>query len=256
MTNEEWKKINDEVTSEMLDFTRVFVTPLGTETYKGVRLVGSGSYISFDGKRLLLTCEHVACQPPIHYRFHSSEDVFEYACAWRMNPYPIDAAMAQISDTDWNATTHNSDEIPTSKFAFKHAPTQKEELLFFCGFAGENSHYGFEIHEANATGHCSQEVADSGDSQIFEIFWKPEKLEFTSKTDIQTRKEIKKDDPRGFSGSLVWNTRYLEVTNANQKWSPENAVVTGLLCRWDEGETGNLLALRVEHLNKWLRGSR
>ena len=41
--------------------------------------------------------------------------------------------------------------------------------------------------------------------------------------------------------------RYLEVSRQNRAWSPEDAVVTVLLRRWDQ-ETKNSTGVRVEHL--------
>ena len=68
---------------------------------------------------------------------------------------------------------------------------------------------------------------------------------------LQNTETLKFENACGFSGSLVWNTRYLEVTRQNLEWSPEDAVVTGLLRRWDQ-ETKTLLVWRVEHLRMWL----
>ena len=54
------------------------------------------------------------------------------------------------------------------------------------------------------------------------------------------------------SGSLVWNTKFLEVTQTGETWDPErHAVVTGMLRRWDQ-DTSSLLVWRVEHLLNWL----
>ncbi|MGX9393564.1 hypothetical protein ACWX0K_14765 [Nitrobacteraceae bacterium UC4446_H13] len=252
MTPAEWEIIKDRVTNEMLNFTRPFVTPLGTTTPTTVRLVGTGSYVKHDGNRLLLTCEHVAREQPMHYRFYNSEDVYSHRGPWRMDRHPVDAAVALIDESAWQARCHEAKEIPNTLFARVHSPCEQAELLFFRGFSGENAHYAFGTHQTNGTGYCSQEVANSGDRQIFEMFWKPEKTQFSSSTSDEARLEIKFENPAGLSGSLVWNTRYLEVTNAGKIWSPADAVVTGLLRRWDNEDTGNLLVWRVEHLNTWL----
>lgn len=98
---------------------------------------------------------------------------------------------------------------------------------------------------------CTQEIAASGDEKIFEMFWEPLQSQFTSETTDQARAEMNKDDPGGFSGSLVWNTRYLEVTASGNQWTPHDSVITGILRRWDTA-TKTLLALRVEHLRPFL----
>ena len=108
------------------------------------------------------------------------------------------------------------------------------------------------IHETNGTGYCSQEKEPAQpDSQIFEIFWEPENSEFSGGTSENAKPQIRFDDPAGFSGSLVWNTRYLEMTAEGRKWSPEDAVVTGILRRFDP-DTKSLLVLRAEHLRNWV----
>ena len=251
MTPAQWKQIIEKVADGMLMHTQPFITPLGTETETTVRLVGTGSYIQRDEGRILLTCDHVAREQPMHYRFRGSDDVFEHPGPWTMRPYPIDAAFAPISDAAWGAGTHWGATIPWTRFAAAHATVEPAELLFFRGYAGENARYAFCTHQTNGTGYCTQEKKETGDSQIFELFWEPEHTQFTSETSSDVRAQMKFEDACGFSGSLVWNTRYLEVSRQNLTWSPEDAVVTGLLRRWDQ-DTKTLLVWRVEHLRAWL----
>jgi hypothetical protein len=56
--------------------------------------------------------------------------------------------------------------------------------------------------------------------------------------------------PPGFSGSAVWNTRYVECLGAGVEWTPAEARVTGIVCRWRTGDTG-IVVLRIEHLRSW-----
>jgi hypothetical protein len=214
-------------------YTRPFVTPLSAETQDTIRLLGSGSYIQYDRQRLLLTCEHVARNGSVHYRFHGSDDVFEYPGPWTMDPHPIDAAAVRMSDTEWEVTHHLAAAVPQAKFAMMHRLSQQAEPLFFRGYAGENADYAFGVHQTNATGYCSQEVANSGDSEIFEIFRDPQQADLTQGTSPEARSAKSFDDPQGFSGSLVWKTRYLEVQASSRTWTPDDAVITGLLRRWD-----------------------
>ena len=224
MTPSEWQRTCDHITDEMKVHTRAFTTPLGTETSTTIRLTGTGSYVQHEGRRLLLTCEHVAREGPVHYRLHDSKDVFEHCGSWITDPHPIDAATAVIADEAWHATAHQAAVVPYRRFANRHRTAQQAELLFFRGFAGENARYAFEVHETNASGYSTQERADSGDEQIFELFWDPQQTRVTAGTEDEARAAMKWDDPGGFSGSLVWNTRYLEVQDAGGHWKPEDAV--------------------------------
>ena len=253
MTPAQWDQIKQEVTDAMLAHTRPFVTPLSTETLATVRLVGTGSYADIEDQRLLLTCEHVAREQPMHYRFNGSENVFDHPGPWTMNSHPIDAAFAPICPARWSATSHRAAAIPITRFASKHEIVEQAELLFFRGYAGENANYGFGVHQTSGTGYCTQEKVGTGDGYVFELLWEPDKTEFTSGTSAEAREEMKFENARGFSGSLVWNTRYLEIAREGDRtWTPDDAVVTGLLRRWDQ-DTKTLLVWRVEHLLAWLQ---
>jgi hypothetical protein len=56
----------------------------------------------------------------------------------------------------------------------------------FRGFACENAAYGFGIHQANASAHCSQgpHMPPIGPN-VFEIMWDPAKIQFTSGTSAE-----------------------------------------------------------------------
>ena len=127
--------------------------------------------MQIDGKRILLTCEHVAKRAPLDYRFWGSDNVFKYNGLWTKEAHPVDMAFARVSVEAWKATEHKADTMPYERLATKHNICQPEELLFFRGYAGENARYSFDIHKTIATGYCSQEKKDSGDASSFEIFW-------------------------------------------------------------------------------------
>lgn len=256
MEYDKWKAICSEVTDAMRNHTRPFVTPLSTSDNERIRLVGSGSYVTINGIRILLTCEHVARTQPMEFRFNGCEHVFRHPERFTMEPHPVDAAFAAITDQVWSREDHEAQSIPYGRFAPRHHVTQREELLFFRGYAGENARYGFGVHQANGSGYCSQEKeTDQPDANVFEIFWEPANTEVSKETSEDAKAQIKFDDPGGFSGSLVWNTRYLEVTSVGKVWSPKDAVVTGMLRRYDPA-TQTLLALRAEHLRHWLEKPR
>lgn len=143
-----------------------------------------------------------------------------------------------------------AEAVPINRFAAKHAPAPME-LLFFRGLAGENARLAFGVFDRTITGYCSQEVPSGGDAQIFEILWSPPNASVTSGTDQKTRATVRFNDAAGYSGSLVWNTRFVEMGCNLNAWSPHAAQVTGLLRRWDTN-TASLLAWRVEHLLAWL----
>lgn len=251
MTPQAWNVICGRVADEMKEHVARFVTPLSRGTPSTVALEGTGTYITRAGARELLTCEHVLERGDVDHRFHGRNEVYACPGPWRQAAHPKDVAITPVAETVWNCALHGAGVVPVERFASAHSLADPAELLFFGGYAGENAHYAFGEHAANRSGYCSQEKRDTGDAEIFEIFWEPEHTSFTPGTSTEARVEMRYDDPQGFSGSLVWNTRYLEITSAGREWSPDDAVVTGLLRRWDL-ETKTLLVWRVEHLNGWL----
>lgn len=60
--------------------------------------------------------------------------------------------------------------------------------------------------------------------------------------------------PAGLSGSLVWNTRFREVSAQGRLWTPADARVTGLLWGW-HSPSGVLLATRIQHTSALLHGA-
>lgn len=250
MTPAEWEKICDQVTDAMLVHTKPFVSPLSSETDEEVRLIGTGTFVQ-GNKLRILTCEHVAREQPIHFRFKGSDRVFLQDAPWTSEKNPIDAAFSELKKCHWNACNHQSNAIPLNRFARSHATSSQAELLFFHGYAGENAAHAFGVHNANGTGYCTQEKKDSGDAEIFELFWEPENTQLSSGTPSSAGRQMLFEVAGGFSGSLVWNTRYVEVTSLGREWTPDDAVVTGLLRRWDE-KTKTLLVWRAERFLEWL----
>lgn len=255
MTPEEWKTLCDTVTDRMKVFTRPFVTPIVYEATDEKARIGSGTYVELaddgSGGATLLTCEHVArCQPQQH-RPNGSEKLISLSGVVCSDRDPTDAATIKIGKSTWLEQAHEAEQLSIGKFARTHSPV-KDEILFFRGLAGENAYVGFGGFDAIITGYSSQEKRETGDSQIFEIFWEPDKTQITQATDAAARERVKYDNAEGFSGSLVWNTRFVEMGCDINTWSPSDAVVTGMLRRWDTA-TRTLLAWRSEHLIAWLK---
>jgi hypothetical protein len=57
--------------------------------------------------------------------------------------------------------------------------------------------------------------------------------------------------PDGFSGSLVWNTRFVEREQNSQPWNVDCAQVTGLVWLWVP-DAASLVATRVEYVRSFL----
>lgn len=234
MTPAEWKAISNDVTDQMKEYTRPYVTPLSSRTGAGFwKLEGSGSYVAYEDQRILLTCEHVVRENQLHQRFYDLKTDYAVREPFFIKPNP-DLAWSGIPDEMWSGVYHKAAEIPFAKFSARHCLFDKYEPLFFRGYAGENAHDDMVAYETYASGYCSQEKDGAPSSaEIFEMLFEPEMTLITSGTSDEMREVMKFTDPRGFSGSLVWNTRYREVTQSGKEWDPSHAIVTGIVRRYD-----------------------
>lgn len=254
MTEDDWKQHARRVAMEMREFTAPFVSPIshekaGTEP----RLSGTGSFVELFGRRFLLTNEHVVFDEQADdYLSSLAHGLFGTADACRIlngalsAPYPIDCALIPIPEPIWQLP-HCARAIPESYFDWAHAP-ESREILFFRGYAQENSSFHFENLITGSTSYATQEM-DAIPAQLdkrffFALHHSPEKAEII---DGLSRLPL----PPGFSGSTVWNTRFVEFLVAGKPWTSDEARVTGVVCRWRSGDAG-IVALRVQHLRSWL----
>ena len=254
MSEDEWKQHARQVVADMQDFTAPFVSAVSYEKPDDEpRLSGSGSFIDLFGHRFLLTNEHVLNDqqtgqplPNPAFGMHGTDEVFRMLNGSLGAPYPVDCAIIPVSDAVWSRS-HMAEAIPEERFNWTHAPTNRE-ILFFRGYAQETSSFHFENLFSAGTSYGTQimEEEPTGPDRrfFFPLHHSPEKAEM-----INGQGHLPL--PPGFSGSTVWDTRFVECLHSGTKWSPEEARVTGIVCRWRSGDTG-IEALKIEHVRSWL----
>lgn len=102
---------------------------------------------------------------------------------------------------------------------------------------------------SKAFSYCCQELPlPAGDDRLDEHFhfaldYRPDVATPLDGSDLPT--------PEGFSGSLVWNTRFVEFAARQRPWSADDAQVTGLVWGW-WSSSGCLVARRAEHVRSFL----
>lgn len=254
MTEDEWKQNARRVVKDMRDYTAPFVSPISYEKVGDVpRLSGTGSFIQLFDRRFLLTNEHVLLDdttgmelPELAHGLCGTDDVCRISRGVLSSPYPIDCGLIPIPDVVWQRI-HGARTIPESLITWAHAPHPRE-ILFFRGYAQENSSFHFENLLSGSTSYATQEMevlpVGLDGRFVFSLHHSPEKAEMIDGAGHLPL-------PPGFSGSTVWNTRYVECLAANKAWTPDEARVTGIVCRWRSGDTG-IVVLRVQHLRSWL----
>jgi hypothetical protein len=92
-----WESIIEEVTEAMRNHVCQFVTALSVDRPMSnkVTLEGTGSYMMISGRRVVVTCEHVAKRGDRNLGFYGSSDVFGYRGQWLVDPPPVDLVKAQ-----------------------------------------------------------------------------------------------------------------------------------------------------------------
>lgn len=248
----DWQLICQQTAVAMKTHCLPYVTPVSREISETEgTLEGSGAYIEFSGKRLMLTNEHVLREwqrRKFAHQFYGCEDVFRLAAPLGLESHPVDAAICEISEPLWQGRSHQAEMVSASRLAVRHDPVPGE-LLFFCGFPQQRSQFLFDHLASRATPLLTQELrsaaADDIHQNYFLMPYVPERTQPAEPGGVPL------STPPGLSGSLVWNTRRVECMNQNRQWSPDQAQVTGMLCRWDSAISA-VYAVRVEVIRAFI----
>jgi len=204
--------------------------------------------------RYLLTNEHVAkgvLLNSLAHQFLDNDTVFRATNPFHTFPWPLDVAVSASDEKIWIYSQHSSAAIPEEKWAIAHNPV-KGEILFFMGFSGERSTFLFDHLITHATPYAAQEACLPLEDALFmsrfhfALDYRPAQA-----TPINSRDTRGLPLPGGFSGSLVWNTRFVERWSKDPPWSPDHAEVTGLLWGWPSS-AACVVATRVEYVRSFL----
>jgi hypothetical protein len=253
-TREIWHRIVRDATLEMQDQCMRFVSPISHVITKDEgELEGTGAYIEWEGRRLLITNEHVLRdykQRRFAHQFHECVDFFPLADPLALERPHVDVAVCDLADELWHSRRHAAVAIPPERLAREHCPVAGE-LLFVTGFPQRRSRFLFGTLSNSATRLMTQEHPIVPDADIhrnyFMIAHAPEKTQSVDPTN-----GVPLSTPEGMSGSLVWNTRLVECMAAARQWSPDSAQVTGMLCRWDSSNSSTV-AVRIEVIRDFLQ---
>lgn len=263
MSRVEWGTICRATSAHMRLHMMPFVTPISRPLGEAGELVGSGGYVNLGPRQLLLTNEHVANQPgQLQHKFYDAATYFPIIPPFPREPHPMDCAAAVV-DQSWAKTDHSAMAFPEHLIATSHSPAATE-LLFMLGFADQRSYYSpfNNVLVTNGTPYLTQafdparEPAEDArkiastwfdPKYHFALHWNPDQMETVDEKNTRIP-----DDPHGFSGSLVWNTRRIECANAQTEWTPGLARLTGIVWGWDTADR-LLFATRIEHVLAFLK---
>jgi hypothetical protein len=250
VSSQAWAQACETVTKAMADFTRPYITPISSpDKYVNSRgrHKGTGNYVNLFGKRLLITNDHVLEQDDDHgnaVMFYGNDHYFRPTKQYRGVTFPYDTAIGHIADSCWDnaVPSHQAKAVPESKISPNHMD-KLEEIFFVQGFPG---HFSISMpgqlitHPASFSTqqlHCSADEVST--DHHFAVNFDPQRHHGTVR-DLE--------NPHGMSGSLVWNTRFFEFQATDEEWSPEEAVVTGLVFSWDKNN--RIFCIKIEHVRE------
>jgi hypothetical protein len=225
-TKEEWDVAMPALTLAMTNHLKRYRTPIFVAN---ARRAGARLGVRFDGQDQLMVLigDHVEL------------------------PWPWDLALIPVSDEAWGAVEHTALAITVDQILPVHAAAPTE-VFVFSGYAGERTHFVFGEMQFGASTSLAREVELGADPEIDPVFhfglaYLPDKA-----TSVVGDRGL--PNPKGMSGSTVWNTRFVEARLNGQAWSPELAAVTGVVFGWPSGQ-GSIAATRAEHVRSFLLGA-
>lgn len=190
---------------------------------------GSGSFLRQGTGIFILTNEHVAevrrRKRILTSRLRDSEEIWRIIGNHVELPAPYDLALLPVADTTWSAA-HGSTTIEVIQITDAHRPVEGE-LLAFTGFAGERVSFHFNSLFSEATCYVAREIGLPSDARFdsrfhFGIDYRPDLAE-----DVIGNAGLPL--PPDLSGSTVWNTNFVAAKMAGLAWTPDLAVVTGVV---------------------------
>jgi hypothetical protein len=221
--------------------------------------LATGNYLKLRGSAYLVTNCHVVKEAVGWHLAHLPGPSDEYvACtnAIITDDWPIDVAMMRLTVPPQG---ENRDVLSPQRLAPFYSPGANE-LLFWMGFPGSKAerrepvtglnirHTWFGELETPAIPFLTQEFPAT---TPYQRHFDPDKhvlLHFPSKA-MQTPEEPLRvmPNPKGMSGSLLWDTKFVASLSSGNTWSPNKAEVCGLLwAAHDKPEVA--VATKIEHI--------
>ncbi len=251
-TKEEWDSALPELTRAMTAHLKQFRTPLFIDHGEYGEGWGSGSFVGINGRKYILTNEHVAearsRSLQLGYRFDEQEQLLRIAGDHVAKAWPWDLALLSVTDEAWSSLEHRSVPIQEDQIALAHTPIPSE-VFAFAGYAGERTTFIFGEMQFGATTSLAREEVLAPHTEIdhrfhFGLVYLPDQA-----TTIVGHHGLPR--PPGLSGSTVWNTCFVEAKARGVAWTPDLAKVAGVVWGWPSGQ-GAIAVTKAEHVRSFL----
>jgi hypothetical protein len=247
----DWPGHCEDVLRRMYDAVSRYSVPISISLNDAFgKHLGTGSFVDLDGIKTLISCEHVLGKRRANDLAHRLFGLDRYIAVDGPAAYivePIDVGVVGISPTLWGEYGRKSEAIALERLAVVHDAVPGE-LFFVHGFAEENSRFICDTLEVDGTAYLCREAPLSSNRRLDpQIHFA---LEYNRDLATKAFGEHRLPAPPGMSGSLAWNTRFVECAIEKKEWTPGYADVAGMLWLWSED--GNIVATRVEYVRSFL----
>ena len=242
-TKEEWAVECQRVTKTMSTYVRPFATPISMyEDEDFGEAWGTGAYVGDHQRIFLMTAAHVhtdlkPSQKIAHLPKPGSNFV-SVTTTPELAGWPVDAAAYQVN---LPPLSNERSVVPQYRFSSRFSAVDGE-LLFWMGYPGYSllrddpplpgkkrvTMFGeLNMPAQPYVTQCAQDMPvqhPDYDAQKHIVLHYP-----SSAFNANNGERADMPNPKGMSGSLLWNTRYVETTRAGKEWSPSSAEVCGLV---------------------------
>lgn len=263
-------EIADAILFEIRDRMAQFVWPIATpltcsKTDKRGFALGTGNYARIQERTVIVTNSHVIEEAEGGHIGHLPGPSDEYVgCGpnFLTSPWPIDLGIAEIGGI---GPSSERGVLREDQLCERFSPVDGE-LLFFLGFPGSTAQRHEAVTELNTRYSWFGQLQTVGIPMLTTVanvgandlpHFDPEKhhaVHFPSKAKKHLDgPEEDIPNPKGMSGSLLWDTRYLACKLAGEEWSPDRARVCGLV--WAAHQKPEVIvATAIEHVVPELMG--
>lgn len=265
MTREEWEYLCASVNDRMVEQVAKFVTPISMseEPDSGIAW-GSGGYLEANDGTWLLTASHVFTDAPRGALLaHLPVPGNSYVAITdppELTKWPVDAVAVRVASIP---ASSNIRPVPKTLLAERYSAVDGE-LLFWVGFPG----YTLERHDPilparrrstlfgclRIPGLPMLSQALQGDDPQHSQFDCDRHIAIHYPSSAKRAPEeaaTALPNPKGMSGSILWNTRFVETARDGFEWSPACAMVCGVVwAALDNPEV--VLATKIEFVRAGL----
>lgn len=261
LPQDNFEEVCKEVLDRMVQHVGDFVTPisLATNEDRGIAW-GTGNYVQLGKHVTLMTNAHVyedARGEPLSHLPGPTNQYVPCCHHFQVAGLPLDLAIMRLGQECKDSTKAI---IPAWQLGERFDPTEGE-FLFFLGFPGSTAKRLELITEYNVRrvwfGEPIPNLAVPVLTQMFpdpipDCDWFNSAYEVAIHFPAKARKtpggpEEDLPNPKGMSGSLLWDTKFVASLRSGHDWHPEDARVCGLI--WGQHKNPDVsIATKIEHL--------